>query len=173
MLCFYQVMSGKFVKVETIRYRKDGKAIDVEMLAYPVMNEGEQVGIYIIYSNISERKVWEEKLKDLAFNDSLTGLFTRRVFMDRLSLEISKADRHQSKFGVVFIDVNKFKQVNDNYGHEVGDKLLKEVGKRLKSCVRKSDTVARMGGDEFTILLMDLDTDDAIHQIVNKILTIF
>ncbi len=164
------ILSGNFVKLETVRKRKDGEMLDVKILAYPIINEGKKVGTYVIYSDISEKKRREEKLKKLAFNDSLTGLSTRRVFIKKLEEEIRISDKNNNKLAVIFIDLNKFKQINDHLGHEVGDKLLIETAKRLKKHVRKNDTVARMGGDEFTLLLSDIDSAEAAIKTVKRIL---
>lgn len=165
-----EILSGNFVKMETKRKRKDGKIIDVKVLAYPIINDGKQIGTYVIYSDISEKKQWEEKLEGLAYNDSLTGLSVRRVFMDRLEQELLKSEKSNKKFAVIFMDLNKFKQINDSLGHEVGDKLLIETAKRLKMHVRKNDTVARMGGDEFTLLLSDIESVEAAAKTVERII---
>lgn len=93
------------------------------------------------------------KLKDLAYFDVLTGLPNRKLFFDRLTQCLELAKRYPHLFAVLFMDLDRFKEVNDTHGHDVGDLLLKEVALRLADCIRKSDTVARMGGDEFTIIL--------------------
>jgi len=114
-------------------------------------------------TDITSRKSAEAQLLYDAFHDALTGLPNRALFMDRLGHAIASAKRHPSYlYGVLFMDLDRFKVINDSLGHGVGDKLLIEVGKRLKSCLRPGDTVARLGGDEFAILLEDIiDTADA------------
>jgi GGDEF domain-containing protein len=104
--------------------------------------------------NITERQQREERLRHDAFHDALTGLPNRNLFTDRLEMALRRFRRFPTLyFAVFFIDLDSFKQVNDCYGHDVGDQLLKIVAQILQSCVRANDTVARLGGDEFTILL--------------------
>ena len=110
-------------------------------------------GFLGIAHDISEELAAEEELEQLAYFDSLTKLPNRMLYNDRLNRAISFAKRHNTNVSIFFIDLNKFKFVNDNYGHEVGDKLLVRVAEILTQCVRESDTVARLGGDEFTIIL--------------------
>jgi diguanylate cyclase (GGDEF)-like protein/PAS domain S-box-containing protein len=119
----------------------------------PLRNsEGKIVGIVGIGQDITERKRAEEKLAYMATHDALTGLPNRWLFNDRLTLELARAYRNRQKVAVMLLDLDHFKDVNDTLGHTVGDKLLQVVGERLMSIVRKSDTVARMGGDEFMLL---------------------
>ena len=115
--------------------------------------------------DITERKRAEEQLMHDAFHDVLTGLPNRALFMDHLRLAIDRARRHpEHLFGVLFLDLDRFKIVNDSLGHMNGDGLLMEVARRLQSCLRPGDTVARLGGDEFTILLEDMeDPNEAIR----------
>ncbi len=116
-------------------------------------------------TDITERKRAEERLLHDAFHDALTGLPNRALFMDRLGHAVERARRHEEySFAVIFLDLDRFKVVNDSLGHSIGDQLLMEVGRRLEECVRAGDTVARLGGDEFTILLEDVnDTDVAVR----------
>ena len=114
----------------------------------------------------------EKRLSQLAYYDVLTGLPNRHLFLDRLRMAITQARRANRRLGLFFIDLDRFKQVNDNLGHDVGDELLKIVAQRLKSVTREVDTVARLGGDEFTLVLPNLlDARDALS-VANKILDI-
>ena len=106
-------------------------------------------------NNVDDRKQAQEKLHHRAFHDELTGLPNRAMFMDTLSRTLHRAERKQSSFSVLFIDLDHFKGVNDTYGHSVGDQLLQQVAERLRMCVREGDLVARLGGDEFVILVED------------------
>jgi diguanylate cyclase (GGDEF)-like protein/PAS domain S-box-containing protein len=122
-------------------------------------------------TDITDRKRFEEQLAQQAFYDTLTGLPNRALFMDRLALAMTRARRRKSSmFSILFLDVDRFKDVNDSLGHLKGDLLLSAIARRLETCVRPGDTVARLGGDEFTILLDDMrDPEDAV-QVANRIL---
>ncbi|MGN7613828.1 diguanylate cyclase domain-containing protein [Magnetococcales bacterium HHB-1] len=106
-----------------------------------------------IASDITRRKMFEERLEQLAFYDGLTGVPNRMLFQDRLHSQLNQAKRYGHQLAIFFLDLDYFKQVNDQYGHDVGDLLLKEVAQRLLGLLRKEDTVARLGGDEFAIIL--------------------
>jgi len=122
-----------------------------------------------VFSDISERKASEQRMKHLAHFDPLTGLPNRALFADRLHQAVAQSQRDQHQMALMFVDLDKFKPVNDELGHSVGDVLLKAVARRLLECVRRdSDTVARLGGDEFVVLLLDIDSvHDAMIVAVN------
>ena len=124
---------------------------------------GEEERFIVIARDISERKAAEEAIRHLAFHDTLTGLPNRRMLTDRLQRAISASGRSQAFGAIMFLDLDKFKELNDSHGHEVGDLLLQEVARRLQQSVRAVDTVARLGGDEFVVLSQDLsaERDDA------------
>jgi diguanylate cyclase (GGDEF)-like protein len=115
--------------------------------------------------DITERKRAEQQVHHAAFHDALTGLPNRTLLSDRLSLALARAKRNRDyQFAVLFLDLDRFKMVNDSLGHTLGDQLLVELGRRLELCMRKADTVARLGGDEFGMLLDGIkDPYDAIH----------
>ncbi len=116
-------------------------------------NEGNLIHYVALFSDISERKAAEQQMQNLAHYDPLTGLPNRTLLTDRLQQAIAAAKREQERMALMFIDLDKFKPVNDTHGHQIGDLLLKEVAKRLLECLRKSDSAARIGGDEFVVLL--------------------
>lgn len=122
------------------------------------------------FTDITERKLAEETIQYQANFDPLTRLPNRRLFLDRLEQEIKKANRSGLPMALLFIDLDRFKEVNDSLGHDVGDLLLVEASRRLISCVRESDTVARMGGDEFTIILGELEDTDKVERITQNLL---
>ena len=120
--------------------------------------------------DITERKRAEEKMINLAYYDTLTGLPNRTLFYDRLAQEIKKAHRVGRKMALLYIDLDKFKEVNDTLGHSAGDLLLQEAARRISDCVREADTVARLGGDEFCIILSELDDAGNIERVAENIL---
>lgn len=163
---------SKGIRFEAIHHSKDGREFPVEVSA-----KGTEIGnepyILGIIRDITERKQAAETINYLAYHDSLTDLPNRIAFNDRLELELAHAERDQHMLGVAFIDLDRFKIVNDTLGHAVGDQLLKDVSRRLVNCVRKSDTVARMGGDEFTLLLVDIKHEKDAATIAQKIIDKF
>lgn len=110
-----------------------------------------------------------EELRHMAQHDPLTGLPNRALFSDRLNQELARAKRQSGRFAMVFIDLDHFKPINDNFGHGVGDQILKGFAKRLQHCVRAADTVGRIGGDEFVVLLAQLSEADSIHDLAEKL----
>lgn len=120
-------------------------------------------------SDITARKQAEETLRFRANHDVLTGLPNRALFDDRLNSAIAKARRHGDRFALMLVDLDRFKGVNDHFGHLAGDALLVEVGQRLLSCVRASDTVARLGGDEFAVVLEEIDGPDDAREVAERI----
>ncbi|MEQ1620916.1 MAG: EAL domain-containing protein [Methylococcales bacterium] len=123
-----------------------------------------------LFSDITDKKRADELIWAQANFDPLTGLPNRSMFGDRLNQEVKKAHRSGLSLALMFIDLDRFKEINDVLGHDMGDELLKEVAKRLSSCVRESDTVARLGGDEFTIILSELDDTISAERIAHDIL---
>ncbi len=127
----------------------------------------EYVGIFM---DISEQKKSQDRIENLAFFDSLTGLANRRLLTDRARQAISFAKRQKCLVGVIYLDLDHFKEINDVMGHLVGDELLVQVAERLKACVRDVDTVCRMGGDEFVLLINELTNPDAAVEVIQKVL---
>jgi diguanylate cyclase (GGDEF)-like protein/PAS domain S-box-containing protein/putative nucleotidyltransferase with HDIG domain len=123
--------------------------------------------------DISGWKKTKEQLTYMATHDVLTGLPNRAVFTDRLAMAVAQAQRNQKKFAVMLLDLDRFKDINDRLGHTIGDELLQSVARRLSEAVRKSDTVARMGGDEFLFLFPEITRDESIETIARKILGTF
>jgi diguanylate cyclase (GGDEF)-like protein/PAS domain S-box-containing protein len=123
-------------------------------------------------TNVTKRKLAEERAEYLATRDPLTGLPNRMLLHDRLEQGVLNAARHQTGFAFMFIDLDRFKTINDSLGHQVGDKLLKSVADRLSACVRATDTVARLGGDEFAVILENLrdDDDEGAQQVAEKMI---
>ena len=138
----------------------------------PIM-EGERISNIVgSAADITQRKKLELELEKNANYDKLTGLPNRRLFFERLDQLIAENERDQHGFALLFIDLDGFKAINDQYGHEVGDEVLIIAGKRLSQCIRKSDTVARMGGDEYTILFRNVAGKNSVVSLVKKIHTV-
>jgi diguanylate cyclase (GGDEF)-like protein/PAS domain S-box-containing protein len=131
---------------------------------------GNFVGTAGVARDITERKKAEETIAFQAFHDLLTGLPNRVLFKDRLELAVIQAERRQQRLGVMFIDLDRFKLVNDTYGHPEGDELLKAFSRRTRACLRSGDTLARLGGDEFTVLLPDINSENDVITIADKIM---
>ncbi len=143
--------------METVRKTKSGDLIDVAMLTGPLAVNGVRVGYAISYRDISGRKQVEARLQHDAMHDVLTGLPNRALFLDRLSLAFSRlALRRELACGVLFIDLDKFRGLNDSLGRATGDLLLTAVAERLRALVRPQDTAARLAGDEFAVLVESL-----------------
>ncbi|MGJ7913419.1 diguanylate cyclase domain-containing protein [Neobacillus sp. LXY-1] len=170
---FDEMVESKDVRVFHFRFKNiRGEWIWVEAKATPIFHEnGEFEHFLIVSREITERKMYEEKLTYLAFHDTLTGLPNRRLFNDRLEKEIRLAELNNRYIAVIYMDIDNFKQINDNLGHDIGDEFLKQFAQRVKGCLREMDCLARQGGDEFTIIVPELNEEiDAIN-IAERIIT--
>jgi diguanylate cyclase (GGDEF)-like protein/PAS domain S-box-containing protein len=148
--------------------RKNGEVYPKHLTITATKEDGEESTLYVaIFNDITERKRAEEEIYNLAFYDALTGLPNRRLLMEHLSIALAASARSQQHGGLIFLDLDNFKILNDTLGHDYGDILLKEVASRLKYCVREVDTVARLGGDEFVVLVENIsaEKDDASQYI--------
>ncbi|MDW7771962.1 MAG: PAS domain S-box protein [Desulfobulbaceae bacterium] len=153
---------------------KDGEYRWFLSRAVPIRDEkGKLIRWFGTNTDITERIRLEEEVKHLAQHDALTDLPNRRLFLDIAPLELAQARRDKTRVALFFIDLDRFKEVNDTLGHEAGDDLLQEAAQRLRSGVRESDTVARIGGDEFNILLADLTDAEDSADVAGKILESF
>ena len=156
---------------EVLDRRKNGE-IFTEWLSISALrdNSGKITHYIALMSDISERKAVEERMLYLARHDALTGLPNRMLFQDRLQQAIASAERQHGSVALLFLDLDRFKNVNDALGHHHGDMLLQEVARRIQLSVRSSDTVSRLGGDEYVILLLDMDDLGDIMQVANKLI---
>lgn len=143
---------------ETVHRRKDASLFEVEISVLPIELDGNPF-LFCSSRDISERKRNEQQVQRLAYHDQLTELPNRALFVDRLDQAMASSRRYKRFGAVLFMDLDKFKIINDVHGHSVGDQVLREVAKRLTYQQRQSDTVSRFGGDEFVILLTELSTD--------------
>ncbi|HUW50526.1 MAG TPA: EAL domain-containing protein [Sulfuricella sp.] len=173
---FYQDMWRSIKKTgnwsgEVWNRRKNGEIYAEWLTLNTVKNHLEEITHYVaIFADITERKQAEEHVHHLAHYDVLTDLPNRTLLYDRLGQALITAHRNESKTAVMFIDLDRFKVINDTLGHSIGDLLLQEVADRLSNCIRQGDTVSRLGGDEFVILLTELNTPDDAYTVAQKLL---
>lgn len=172
---FYQDMwkvlrrDGRW-SAEVWNKRKDGSLYPQSLSVSVVSDDRGEVSQYIaILSDISERKAQEEKIHYQAYYDGLTGLPNRTLLMDRIEHDLELAKRNKHISSLLFVDLDRFKRVNDTMGHDVGDRLLEEVSERLKAIVRSSDTISRFGGDEFVVYLADISSPEDAVLVAEKI----
>jgi len=152
--------------------RKGGEAY-LEWLTINRIDDhtGNPVRYVSVFHDITEMRRKDERIRHIAFHDALTGLPNRMLLQDRLKHALARAEREEARLSVTFIDLDRFKAINDSLGHEVGDNLLQEVGQRIKGQLRAMDTVARLGGDEFVVLMEDLEGSGACATLAEKLIT--
>lgn len=165
------LLSGKknFLLFQTLHKRKDGTTYPVEVRLQLSRISDASMFVAIIM-DITERRATEEQINFLAFHDELTHLPNRNLFLDRLQQAIFEADRKEHLVAVLFLDLDRFKNINDSLGHTVGDQVLIESAKRLQSVLRAGDTISRLGGDEFSIVLTDIENVRDCTLIAEKLL---
>ena len=170
-----KVLNGEVVPpYESRRVTRDGRVIDVLVRMVPVRDPSGKIGsISTMLHDISELKKALEELNHLAQHDTLTGLPNRNLFRERLEGAMARARRHNRMLALLFLDLDRFKEINDTLGHAAGDAVLQAVAKLLKNSLRETDTVARLGGDEFTLILEDLAHLDQAKAAAEKILQMF
>jgi diguanylate cyclase (GGDEF)-like protein len=149
--------TGRTIREDDARFRgKDGGTIPVAYTVSAVMSDGAPSGAVIAFRDITERKAFEDELHHHAFYDSLTGLANRRLLVERLDQALRRSELDRKIHALIFVDVDRFKSINDSLGHVTGDEFLVAVGQRMKAVVRGDDLIARFGGDEFVVLLEDI-----------------
>lgn len=165
------VLAGEIWRGQFCNKRKDGRLYWEEAVISPVKDlSGQITHLIAVKEDITVRKSYEEQLLHQANYDSLTNLPNRLLALDRLTLALAYAKRHELSVGVLFVDLDNFKRVNDTLGHEVGDKLLVEVAKRFSQVMRDGDTVARLGGDEFLVVVPDISGPKEAETISEKVI---
>jgi diguanylate cyclase (GGDEF)-like protein/PAS domain S-box-containing protein len=157
---------------ESVSTLKNGKKIPVEISSKIINYDGSKA-VLSISRDISERKKIEELIRELAYKDALTDLPNRILFNEHFNLIKASSERNNKKFAIMYIDLDNFKMVNDSLGHNMGDKLLKNVGRRLVSILRKEDIVARIGGDEFLLLIPEIKSIEDAKKVAEKLVSSF
>lgn len=166
------LQEGRIVKLSTATrlVNRNGQMFHIEDSASPIRNRvGEIVGAVLVFHDVSDKRKLIEQMIYQVYHDPLTGLANRMLFQDRLSVAIVQAQRNREMLAVLFLDLDRFKQVNDMLGHDRGDELLQKVATDILVCLRQSDTVARVGGDEFTVLLPRIGQEDEAAKVAQKI----
>lgn len=151
-------------------FRKDGSPIAVGVSAAPLLLNDTLEGTVLVFTDLSRVKAYQAEIQHLAFHDALTNLPNRRLLKDRLAQSLGHAQRHPHHLALMYLDLDHFKDINDHLGHDGGDELLRAVAARLTRSVRATDTVARMGGDEFVVLLPEVSGLAAASQVAQQIL---
>lgn len=155
--------------VEGLGLRRDGSVFPME-ISVSELRHGRHRLFTAILRDISERKENEDRIRRLAHHDNLTGLPNRNLLNDRMNHALARVKRHGGRMAVLYVDLDKFKPINDTLGHEAGDLVLCEVANRLKACVRSSDTVARVGGDEFVVVVEEITRGEEAALVARKII---
>ena len=167
---WHHLVAGEPWTGELINRRKSGEIYWEEARIAPVKNEQGVTSHYVaVKMDITEQKQTHERIAYLAHHDLLTNLPNRLLFFDRVNQSLAQAQRQGSRLAVMYIDLDKFKPINDSCGHAAGDYVLQQVALRMESCVRHSDTVGRIGGDEFVVLLPDITAPERVIQVAEKI----
>lgn len=162
-----------------VRHNTESKLLTLEFSSFGMYEESRtdqttrHVGTYGVAKDVTERKKAEQIISYQAYHDLLTGLANRILFKDHLDLAMAQAKRNRKMLAVMFLDMDRFKVVNDTLGHLIGDSLLKKVAARLKGCLREGDTLARQGGDEFTVLLPQIDDREDAMRTAEKMIRLF
>jgi len=158
--------------VYDVQFKRPEHERDMELAVTPLEDaRGATAGRVLVFRDVTERRELERELRRLAYTDRLTGLPNRALFHDRLERALAMATRRNTTMAVLFLDLDRFKIINDSLGHEIGDEVLVAVARRLRRCLRAEDTLARLGGDEFAILLPEMADRRDIHLVTDKCLS--
>jgi diguanylate cyclase (GGDEF)-like protein/PAS domain S-box-containing protein len=154
---------------DTERMGKDGRRLFVSITVTPIRHDGQIIGALTVAHDVTERRELQARLEYDASHDNLTGAANRRLFMDRIEHVMAREQRHKTGYAVLMIDLDGFKRINDDLGHFAGDRYLVEAARRIQSCLRPEDTLARFGGDEFSVLLEGIAGMDDALQVCDRI----
>lgn len=160
--------------INSVLIRRDGLETAIEDSSAPIHNrEGHVIGAVLVFHDVSESRAVALRMAHLAQHDFLTGLPNRVLLTERCSQAMGQANRHKKQVGLLFLDLDFFKRINDSLGHAIGDLLLQSVADRLVAGVRATDTVCRQGGDEFVILLAEIEQPRDATYVAEKLLAAF
>ncbi|MBF0446608.1 MAG: diguanylate cyclase [Magnetococcales bacterium] len=163
--------TGKMVTQEIQHADENSQTRYTKIITTPIRQEGRSAApVLLVARDVTKARLLQDRLKHMAFHDVLTGLPNRQLFYDRIYQSLAMSRRYNKMMAVMFFDLDRFKVINDTLGHDIGDLLLVEVAKRLVEGVRQSDTIARMGGDEFTAVLNEVDDIAQVQKVARKIL---
>jgi diguanylate cyclase (GGDEF)-like protein/PAS domain S-box-containing protein len=171
-LDFATMVEGQFVAqdADATLGPHDGDTLDIAYSITPLRAEGAHVGAVLVLRDVTERRAFQDELTRRALHDELTGLPNRRLLLERLDHALARTSTTGLNHGLLFLDLDRFKLVNDSYGHLVGDKLLIQVGNRLLSGLSPADSVARMSGDEFIVLIEDVSEMESVTEVAERLL---
>ncbi|WP_431801853.1 EAL domain-containing protein [Halobacillus andaensis] len=164
---------GRKEAKEEFFYKKNGERFPVEFVITPQIENEQTVGYVVTFKDITQRKQMEAKIKYHAYYDSITDLPNRVLFRDRLHQALKYAERHGRRLGVLFLDLDRFKKINDTFGHTFGDRVLKKIADRLLHNLPEETTISRQGGDEFIVLLPSIQSKQEARDCAQKVLEIF
>lgn len=168
---FEKILNGESVRFETKWTHKKGHQVEVDVTAMPIFQNNKTIGAFCFTRDITEQKRYQQEIKDLAYKDPLTRLSNRRFFLEELNKKLNKAKNEEEKLAVMYLDLDSLKLINDHLGHEAGDIVLKQVGEKLLQSIEKNETIARIGGDEFGIIIPNVDGENAVSCSAKKILS--
>lgn len=170
---FAGVLNGRPRRFELKIKHKDGHLIDLDISAIPILANEKLLGLFCIARDITEQNVQKQQIKKLAYTDPLTGLLNRRGLFEQTDRLIQKSSDQQTMFGILFIDMDRLKAINDNLGHDYGDQLIMETTERILEYISNEDILARVGGDEFILIIPNVTNADNITKVANQILHSF
>jgi diguanylate cyclase (GGDEF)-like protein/PAS domain S-box-containing protein len=170
---FVQVLSGKPQRIQIQAFHKEGHRVDLDVTVMPIIVKSFVTGVFCILKDVTKQKEHMKTIEQLAYNDYLTGLPNRRKLLELMHSHIQEAKNHGSMMGILYIDLDRLKFINDNLGHDFGDAMIIEAGNRILSCIRNEDTLARVGGDEFVLIIPNISEFDITINIAKRIIEAF
>ncbi len=170
---FVQVLSGKPQRIQIQAFHKEGRRVDLDVTVMPITVKSIVTGVFCIAKDVTKQKEHLKTIEQLAYKDHLTGLPNRRKLLELMHSHMKEAKNHGFMMAILYIDLDRLKIINDNLGHEFGDAMIIEAGKRILSCIRKEDTLARVGGDEFVLIIPNISEVDIAINIAERILEAF